>query len=151
MDFDAIKAKIARPRATVRLCLRADLFAARDRLTRQLAASSDGSLAGGSSEVRVKLDALDAEMDAATLEFTFEAVTRSVFADLEDAHPSEKDGPSAAFMAALVATSLVEPDLTVEQVGELFENLSDGQVQVLEDAAWQVNRETGSVPFSVSG
>jgi hypothetical protein len=150
VDFAAIKANISRPRAGVKLCLRADLFAARDRLVREIAATSGDSLAGGSSELRLKLGALEDEMRAATLEFTFEAVTRATFADIEDAHPSEREGPSTAFMAALVATSLVEPDLTTEQVSELFANLSDGQVQVLEDAAWGVNRETGSVPFSAS-
>jgi hypothetical protein len=150
MDFAAIKANISRPRQSVKLCLRADLFAARDRLVRQIAATSGDSLAGGASELRVKLGDLEAQMEAATIEFIFEAVTRSTFADIEDANPSEREGPSAQFMSALVAASLVEPDLTTEQVGELFENLSDGQVQVLEDAAWGVNRETGSVPFSAS-
>lgn len=150
MDFATIAATVKRPRQTVRLCLRADLFAARDRLVRELAGASSDTLAGPSPSVRDKLAALDLEMEAATADFIFEAVSRATFTAIEDANPSTDDGPSRDFMAELIAASVVEPEMTKAQVDELFGLLSDGQTQVIEDAAWTVNRETGSVPFSAS-
>lgn len=154
-DFAALKASIARPRSSVRLCLRGDLFAERDRVVQELAreAAESASLAGSPvvTELRDRLTDLDLQMDKATHVFTFEAVPRSVFADLEDAYPpNDEGGPSKGFFVALVAATLVEPDLTADQVGELFDDLSDGQVDVLESAAWAVNREGGTLPLGVS-
>lgn len=154
-DFASLKASITRPRTSVRLCLRGDLFAERERITRDLARElqTNDSLAGSAiaSQLRDRASALDVEMSAATHEFTFEALSRSDFAAIEDAHPATDDGtPSREFFAALVAASLVDPELTADNVAELFDQLSDGQVEVLENAAWRVNRETGSLPFSGS-
>ncbi len=154
-DFAALKASITRPRKAIRLCLRGDLFAERERIVRDLAREVDvvDSLAGSSTAagLRDRMSALELEMDDATHTFTFEALPRSTFADLEDTHPAAEDGtPSRQFLTALVAASLVEPELTTDNVAELFDTLSDGQVDVLETAAWAVNRETGSVPFSES-
>jgi hypothetical protein len=154
-DFAALKASITRPRKAIRLCLRGDLFAERERILRDLAREVEhvDSLAGSGAAavLRARLSQLEIEMDGATHTFTFEALSRSTFADLEDTHPAAEDGaPSRQFLTALVAASLVEPELTTDNVAELFDTLSDGQVDVLETAAWAVNRETGSVPFSES-
>lgn len=156
-DFDALKASIKRPRQAVQLCLRGDLVAARDRATRDLvnAVAEAGDSLAGSSEVgglRDQLAAIEQEMLASTVTFEFEAVTRDEFAAIEDAAPVREDGrPTREFFTALIAASLIEPDLTSEQVASLLEELSDGQVDVLEATAWAVNRETGSIPFSANG
>lgn len=154
-DFAALKASITRPRTSVRLCLRGDLFAERERLSRDLARELENldSLAGSAvaQQLRGRLDALASDMEEATHQFEFEAVSRATFVDLETAHPAGEDGqPTREFLAALVAASLVKPDLTAANVSELLAELSDGQVDVLESAAWAVNRETGTVPFSES-
>lgn len=155
-DFASLKASITRPRTSVRLCLRGDLFAERERLNRDLARELENldSLAGSAvaQQLRGRLDALTAEMEEATHLFEFEAVSRATFTELEDAYPAGDDGqPPRAFLNALVAASLVKPDLTADNVTELLGELSDGQVDVLESAAWAVNRETGTVPFSETG
>jgi hypothetical protein len=93
------------------------------------------------------LDKVDDEMNAATTEFVFTALPRSEFTALEDAFPFEDDAPTRDFLAALIAGSLTDPDVTLDQAKELLELLSDGQAQVLEDAAWSVNRDTSSLDF----
>lgn len=158
-DFAALKASITRPRTTVKLCLRGDLFAEKERVTRDLVRElqQSDSLAGSemARQLRDRETALDVEMADATHEFTFEALSRAAFTALEDANPPQESGqPSRTFISALVAATLVDPDLTPEHVAELFERLSDGQAEVLESAAWSVNRDTGSgkkLPFSASG
>jgi hypothetical protein len=50
---------------------------------------------------------------------------------------------------ALVAASAIDPVMTVEQVGELFEHLNSKQREELLGAAWLVNGEATSVPFSL--
>jgi hypothetical protein len=150
MDFDALTAQIKRPRKTIRLCLRADLFSERERIIAELArANSKNTLArsGASSGLTAKLESLNAEMEKHTTDFVFEAMPRSSFADLEDAFPDVGGLPSKEFLGSLLSATLIEPEITPAQVEKLLELLSDGQVEILENAAWGINRETGSVPF----
>lgn len=153
-DFDALRKSIKRPRQAVDLCLRGDLVEARNRLIRDLTnRRGSESLAGDpdGANLRAKLAEVEAEISAAVVVFTFEAVNRDQFAQLEEAHKYRDDGtPTRDLEVAVTAASLVEPDLSVEQVGELFGELSEGQVSELVAAAWGVNRETGSVPFVAS-
>lgn len=153
-DFASLRSAISRPETTVELCLRGDLFAARARLVRQLDDATGDSL-GGSVEaigIREALDSLDEQIKSATREFTFTAVPRDVFVALEDEHKANgAETIGRAFTAALVAASLTDPDLSTAEISELMGLLSDGQAEVLETAAWEVNRETGHVPFSNSG
>ena len=155
MDFETLKAGITRPSSTVDLCLRSDLFAARQRTLGELSRvmrdedTLAGSKAHSDAEVEImgRLRDLDAKMREATTTFTFTAMPRSAFTALEDVYPFHDDTPSPAFLVELLAASMSDPELTTAQAGELLELLSDGQAQVLEDAAWAVNRETGSLDF----
>jgi hypothetical protein len=158
-DLAALKADIARPRLELRLCLRADLFAREEALRNELArvVLQDGATLAGSpqaQEIRAQLDELTVQMEAATHTFTFQAVPRSEYATLEDANKPTSDGQyPPKFLEALVAASLLTPDLSTDDVAELFADLSAGQVDELETAALKVNRAAGvvDIPFSESG
>lgn len=156
VNFDDLRKSIKRPRQAVDLCLRGDLVAQRARLLRDIAASqsrASESIAGDPQlqQLQAKLAEVDAEMTRAIVSFTFEALSRDQFTQLEDAHKYRDDGsPTRELESAIVAASMIDPDLTAEQVSTLFADLSDGQVSELVGCAWGVNRESGTVPFVAS-
>ncbi len=91
-------------------------------------------------------------MKDAEVEFTFRALGAQAWSDLVAAHPGKADGDAwdpDTLAPALVAASAVDPVMTQDDVDELFEALNMGQRQALMDAAWQVNGEATSVPFSL--
>ena len=151
--------KRARPRErSITLCLAGDEAAEVERLERQLAELSDTwqpeSLgAKDPSEALAKrIKAARERMRKSEAEFTFRAMGDKAWSDLIAAHPGGK-GQSfdpATFPKALVAAACVDPVMTVEQTTELFEVLNQGQRDELWQAAFEVNTEATSVPFSVS-
>lgn len=155
MDFEGLTARSKRPQSSVQLCLRGDLFAERAQLNRELAGlqAADQTLAGDPSRTAIKerLADLDEQMTADTVTFTFTAVARPVFGQLAATDPIEDDIPSPGFLRALAAASLTDPVLTPEQFGVFADGLSKGQNDHLELAAWTVNNETVSVPFTAGG
>lgn len=146
-----ILAQTQRPEKSVDLCLRGDLFAQRQRLLRDLPASVD-SLAGGDPDVQIQLDDIETQMRDSTRTFTFRAVGRSEFRAMrEEYKKKDKDAEASdEYLADLIAVSLVDPDLSREDVAALLAALSDGQASVLEDAAWTVNQDT-DLPFTLRG
>jgi len=54
------------------------------------------------------------------------------------------------WVCEVVASSCVDPVMTVDQAGALAARLSDGQWRRLNGAAWSVNAETLGIPFSVA-
>lgn len=149
-DFDDLKALSSRPEITVSLCLDGRLFGERDRLRTELANSvPTDSLAADpvAAAILVKINALDEKGKAATRDFTLQALPRARFRELEDAYPpNTKTGEFGKdFLANLAVECLTAPALTIEQYVEL--DLSAGQCAVIEDAAWAVNRATGTLPF----
>ncbi len=145
----AILAQTQRPEKSVDLCLRGDLFAQRERLLRDLPASVD-SLAGTDPDVQIRIDDIETQMRDSTRTFTFRAVGRTEFRELRETYKKTNGEASDQFLADLIAVSLVDPELSREDVGALLSALSDGQASVLEDAAWSVNQET-DLPFTSRG
>lgn len=151
--------KRARPRErSVTLCLAGDEAAEVERLERQLAELSDtwqpdslgGKNPGDALAKRIK--AARDRMRKSEAEFRFRALGEKVWSDLLAAHPGGK-GQSFdpdTFPKALISAAAVEPAMTPEQVAELFEVLNEGQRQELWAAAFEVNTESTSIPFSVS-
>ena len=156
-DISEIIAK-ARPRElTVRICLAGDVAAEVDRLEAELQDVSQWqseSIADENPGLRLAEQIKDARerMRQAEAEFTFRALGDRAWSDLVAKHPgkTEEDAWDPDSLApALVSACAVEPVMTAEQVGELFEVLNQGQRQQLIDAAWQVNGEATPVPFSL--
>lgn len=153
--IDDLLAQAQRPRITVALCLRGDLFAERARVVEQVATHQDASLGDTRGvELRARLAMLDDAMKTATSEFTFQALPRNEYRTLRDSYAQDKNQGEQIdreFLDALVAASLVVPELTGEETSRLLDALSEGQAATLEDAAWGVNQDTDAVPLLSSG
>lgn len=108
------------------------------------------------------LEALSDEAEEASEDFTFRGIGRQGFERLIDTHEPTKDQRAKArkenaeiqwnpetFPQALVAASLVEPDLTEEEVHEIWDSDEWNQAELLElfSAALEVNttRRTASL------
>lgn len=156
-DIKEILAK-AKPREhTVRICLAGDVAAEVERLEAELSAASGWqaeSIADQHPGIEIAERIKDARerMTAAEVEFTFRALGAKAWSDLVAQHPGKTDDEAwdaETLAPALVAACAVDPAMTQPEVDELFEALNVGQRQQLIDAAWQVNGEATSVPFSL--
>jgi hypothetical protein len=83
---------------------------------------------------------LEAEIDAAKVEFRFQSIGHRAWADLMAAHPPTKEQLKAfnridhnpeTFPLAAIAASCVEPAMTVDDVGRLERALNDTQFNLL--------------------
>ncbi|MFR9796137.1 hypothetical protein ACL02U_09575 [Streptomyces sp. MS06] len=151
--------KKAKPREhTVRICLAGDVAAEVERLEAELRAVSEWTPTSIADqhpgvEIAKKISAAREKMRAAEVEFTFRALGRLAWSDLVAQHPSEDQDQAwdaETLAPALVAASAVDPVMTPEQVDALFERLNNGQRDELIGAAWAVNGEATSVPFSLA-
>ncbi|MFC5802808.1 hypothetical protein [Streptomyces formicae] len=156
-DIKDVLAK-AKPREhTVRICLAGDVAAEVDRLEAELASVSNWqaeSLVDKNPgiEIAERIKEARERMQAAEVEFTFKALGAKAWSDLVAQHPGKKDEEAwdvETLAPALVAASAVDPAMTQAEVDELFDALNFGQRQQLIDAAWQVNGEATSIPFSL--
>lgn len=158
-DFSEIL-KRARPREkSVSICLAGDELAEVERLERELASvgewRSESLAAKNPAEALTKrISAARARMKKAEVEFKFRALGDKAWSDLVVAHPSKNKHEAwdpETFPKALLAVCCVDPVMTPDQVGELFEVLNEGQRGELVQAAYDTNAEATSIPFSLSG
>ncbi|MFP3986876.1 hypothetical protein U9R90_05115 [Streptomyces sp. E11-3] len=156
-DISEILAK-AKPREhTVRICLAGDVAAEVDRLEGELQALgqwTSQSLAEENPGVALaeQIAAARERMREAEVAFTFRALGAKAWSDLVAQHPGKAEGEAwdvDTLAPALVAASAVDPAMSPDQVDELFEQLNHGQREELIGAAWSVNGEATSVPFSL--
>lgn len=177
VDLDTLLGEDARPEKVVPICLRGHLQAEWDQLKAKYDAGpgedDQAMMTERAAKRRVadEMARVEAEMRAGTVEFRLRALPRRrtpgmpkatlVWQELVEKHPPRKDaagkvdqrdaytGVNMQSLADdLVRASIVEPELTDEQWGQLDAKLSDGQFQQLFAAAWQLNRTEVDVPFS---
>jgi hypothetical protein len=148
----------AKPREhTVRICVAGDVAAEYDRLEAELTSTAQWqpqsmAEANPSTALAERMVALQEQMREAEVEFTFRALGKLAWSDLVAQHPSSIEGElvdADSLAPALVAACAVDPEMTPEDVDELFETLNHGQRQKLTEAAWHVNGEATNVPFSL--
>lgn len=143
-----------RRESTVRLCLRGDLVAEHEALEADLAQATMGagwqSLEGsGATDLAERIQALQAEMSADTVTFTFRALRRRAWDELLEKHKNAEGGLDvAALSIPLIAACVVEPSMSEADVEELFDVVNEGQRDALFGAAFNVNMEATEVPFS---
>lgn len=142
-----------RAEKTVRLCLRGDLVAEFEALEAQLADLTMGVGWGNgddaTAEVAERLTEIRAEMLGDTVTFTFRALKRLAWDELNAKHTGENGLLNIdAFLPELVAASLVDPVMTAADLDELYDVINDGQRIALGNAAWSANTEDVAVPFS---
>lgn len=152
----------AKPKTTtVRVCLRGDLLAEHERLERELAVArrldeTENRHAEAPGVAR-RLQELEAEIDKAQVEFTFQAIGQKAWTDLGAEHPPTEADEQAGlefngrtFPVAAIAASAADPVMSVEHSQQLFAKLNFGQWQLLWGACLAVNVEGTSVPFSAA-
>jgi len=161
--FEELIAGAKLPETGVSLTLRGDLAAEFERLETELAAAreteeKDDSLAAGGQarQIAEQIEALRQTMRDHTHVFRLRALPRRVFRDLIEEHQPRDDNRDDAvfgvntrsFPAPLIAACCVDPVMTVEQVEQLLEVLTEGQMLELYGAAMALNRSTVDVPKS---
>lgn len=131
------------------------LEVARKRL-RDAQRQSDGTLDSGLGDLRAEVDALEAEAEAATRDFTIRAIPHAAWRELLIAHPGD-DGErynAATFVPAAIAACCPHFD-SAEQVAAAAEDadhgLTTGQVTKLFSMARLLNEGDDRVPFVRSG
>jgi hypothetical protein len=166
-DFTTLLAAAKLPERTVQVCLRGDLVAEHEAADRALVEAqrnpSDSKEGNGSGSLIATVERLQAEMRDSTYPFRIRAMDRVAFRALIAAHPprrTENDEPDAGdvqagfnrdtYFDALLKASVVDPVLSDEQFADLLSKLTDRQYGDLTDAAWMVNRNEVSVPFSLA-
>ena len=164
MDVDALLDSARLPEVTVRLCLRLDLVARYEELTRQIVAGPGAvvgaeGLAGAPAEgeeVAVdELADLKAQMDAATLPVTLRAHDKRSWAQLMQDCPAEAGNEDHAkagyntekFYAVAIRQAIVDPPMTGGQIDKLFAVLSDPQYELLCAGINRLNVHGVSVPL----
>ncbi|MFE1358859.1 hypothetical protein [Streptomyces harbinensis] len=156
-DIGDILARVRPREHSVTICLAGDKAAEVERLEAELgrhAGWRPDSMAATDPrrEIAERIQALREEMQESEVTLTFRALGARAWSDLVAQHPSTREGEAwdpEALAPALVAASAAEPEMTPEQVAELFEALNHGQREQIIGAAWAVNGEPTSVPFSL--
>lgn len=150
--------KLARPREhSVTICVAGDLAGEVDRLETQMREAGQWQPTSMADvdprkELAERIQALQQQMREAEVTFTFKALGAKAWSDLVAQHPGktrDEAFDADTLAPALVAASAVDPAMTAEQVADLFEQLNHGQREALLGAAWTVNSEATSVPFSL--
>lgn len=160
-DIAAIIAGARLPRRTVPLCLRGDLQAAFEDVTRRLDAprpAGSDSLAGDpdARALAEQVEMLREQMRAAIVVFTLQALPRLAWAEFTAGHPPRDDHPDDkvvgfnqdTFYDALIRECCIDPQLDSDQWAHLFDNLTSRQFDDLAAAAWALNRRDVEVPTS---
>lgn len=159
-DAQSVIGLARRRQGSIDVCLRADLVAEHDRLDAELARlQGDGGWTATSLTdvnpviaLAQQIAELEAEMLEATVTFQFQALKRSEWETLTEAHPARAQHDERfnwdTFPPALISASLIDPPMTVDEVTALFDEVNEGTRTLLTGAAWDVNQEASTVPFS---
>ncbi|OLT24420.1 hypothetical protein BJF79_13845 [Actinomadura sp. CNU-125] len=162
-DFEKLLAGAKLPETGVPICLRGDLAVEFERLETDLAEAReaeerDDSLAAGGQarEIAEQIEDLRQTMQDHTHTFRLRALPRKKWRDLLEEHPPREDNAAdtqfgvnnATFPTVLIAASCLDPVMTEQQVDQLFEVLTEGQMLELYGAALALNRGSVNVPKS---
>lgn len=159
-DAKAIIASARRPETSIDVCMRGDLAAEHEQLDAELqrAQADDGWVATSVADVHpaiglaARIAAIETQMADSIVSFRFRALPRKEWDAFLDAHPARPQTDERFNMdtlpVAIVSACLVDPEMTIEEVDELFDVLSEGGRSALFQAAWSVNQEVAAIPFS---
>lgn len=158
--------QVKRPETTRQIVLAGDLAAEHEALERdlQLAQFSrtepgEGTLAGGPNPLATSLAQqimeLRERMREHTHTFRFRGLPRKEYSDLVAKCPPSPEAKAEGadvdwetFPIELVAASAIDPVMTVEEVGQLADVLTQAQWDSLYTAALTVNKRDVDLPFS---
>lgn len=146
------------PRQTLRLCLRGDLTTRIEELhgvyVAKLREDDNFNRPPEAPAVAEEIVALEAEAEAASVDFVLESMGAQVWNEMLAAHPPTKDDLALGrdhnprtFPYEAISLSLIEPtDATAEAVKALEEQMSFGQWHRLWLACLAVNVIGGDIP-----
>ena len=156
---DILKQATPRERI-VKVCIRGDLAGEAERLSEELSQvqedwePSDLTEEHPGRAIAAQLKTVREQARAAEVPFKLRYIGDKKYSDLLAAHPSTEDSDmlfdSATFPRALIAASCVDPEMSEEQVAELFEVINEGEIKKLFDAAWDVHNSSDMIPFSLA-
>jgi hypothetical protein len=155
MDLHALIADAQPPARTVELCLRGDLVADLEQVTRDLALAQSNGDAEAVESLTERATAVRRYMAAAVIVVRFEAIHRRQWLALLAEHPPREDDATdarvgfntATLYEAIVRRSWVAPELDPADLDALLDAVNDGQFNALADAAFSVNTRGAVVPF----
>lgn len=164
-NFADLLASASLPEAGVPICLAGNLQLRYEELEEKLTQAEEAdergdSLADGghARKVAEQIGELEREMREHTHMFKFRAVARQVYRDLVEEHPPREDrrddeafgANMSTFPIHLIALSCIDPVMTVEQVGQLAEVLTEGQLMAMFGCITTLNRINLEVPKSAA-
>lgn len=155
-DIRALLQQRARPKMSVKICLRGDLNAEIYRLDDQLVQirkkDVDLRLTGNpeAKAIAERIQVLQEEAEGSTIEVVLEALERKQWRDLVAKHPAKDKGQDfdPSIFNDAVPACIVEPEMDEETRDKLLEGLTQGQWEELAGAVHALNIGDGSVPFS---
>lgn len=163
-SIDDVLAEAQLPRHEVPICLRGDLIATWQDLERRFkhanqASDDDDTIASATAPEAIDLarqmEAVQAQMRAATRVFLVSAIPSSEWQQLLKAHPPANDEEAqvadfnrATFPVAAAAKCCVRPAMSVAQAGRLVDTIADGEWTKLFSHIWMLNTGGVDVPFS---
>lgn len=166
-DIESIIARVKPTEKSVPLCLDGPLAAEYERLEVLLREAGPATSLGDESSAEAiaeRMAALHEELLQARVWFRFRAQPKREWRALKGRLPVKQAGQNDdeaadeyhAWVCELVAATCYEPVMTAEQAhrlcegSEQSEGLTDGQWAALINAAWQVNTDNPTVPFSAA-
>ncbi|WP_242892424.1 hypothetical protein [Actinomadura litoris] len=163
-SFEAMLAGASLPSTSVALSVAGALQAEWEELERELAALDEArdtanSFPGGESAAAreglvEQLAKIRAEMQAHEHIVTLRALPRRQWSDLVAEHPPREDNAqdeavglnNDTWPSAIISACAIDPPMTVEQVDQLGDVLTDAQISKLYQAAMILNRMDVGVP-----
>lgn len=164
LTFAAVRSKIQRPRQIVDLVLDAEAAAeigALEQLLERAQRHDEANGAETARDVAKHLQEVEEQAEASRVRFALEAITHRAYQALRAEHPPTKEQIEAAarrggneepafdpdaFAPALVEAQLIEPKPeTKEEFAAFWDDLSDGQLGQLWQAAISIQFQTGEL------
>jgi hypothetical protein len=158
--YESVKARASRPATVVSLCLDGEALGEIRALERQLLeAPLPTSLERSPQSVLAEqIAAVQARAAESMVDFSLRAIRGPDWLPLWASRPVPGDGESAEefnarwfpFVCQIVALSCVDPVMTAEQVADLVDDLPMDSWLELSEAAYDLNTNKVSVPFSAA-
>lgn len=158
--LDQMIAGASRAKELVPICFRLDVLAGIRRLELELnkvtdADEADSRLGGATDrtavEIAEEIRALEQVAEDNTIQIELQAVDSGRWAENITAHTNEEGGTQLGdALKALLPESITAPEMSSVQVQNMLAVLSDGQWDKIGKALLFLNRETASVPKSLT-
>lgn len=158
VDFKDIKARKKPNTRSVPVLMEPDLLVDFARLTREhktaVAVDEKSNTRPTAPAIELRLAELREEIEEETVMFVFRALRRIDYRELIESHPASDEDQSEGFDfdpetlgPELISLSAVDPEMSLDEVKDLWDEWDDATVTELYSAALLVNKEVRDIPF----